>query len=262
MKVLLIFLLFVTHLLMSYGGSIWPLRALIGSVLIGVIARMAWPARWKDQLGLRMPLQDGLWAIALAPILMSLLYGVVKTIANAQDIFYQPAWSQYGIFDSLYLHTLGQTLNEEMLFGALILYAMRCKFNQGYLLPIAALVAACFSLLHYIFYRWIVLPGYSGILTLGTLFVLFAIGVLRNVLILRKNHIAYAWSLHFSINLVGLIGLYRFSNGRKLCEPEVFNFILGSQAAILLSLVVLVAVYLYLIYATDPEPSPRPRSDY
>jgi membrane protease YdiL (CAAX protease family) len=261
MKRFLVILLFVTHLLMSYGGSIWPLRAIIGSVLIAIIARAAWPAHWKDWLGLRIPLRDGLWAIAMAPLMMALLYLLVKTIANAQHIFFQPAWIRYGVFDTAYLHTLGQTLNEELLFGALILNALQLKFNKSHPLLIAAAVAAMFSLLHYTFYRWIVLPGYSGILAPGTLFVLFTIGMCRNTLILQSKHIAYAWSLHFSINCVGLIGLYRFANGGKLTEPEVFNFILGSQATLILSLVILVAMCLYWLYRIYSTRAARLQND-
>jgi polyferredoxin len=80
----------------------------------------------------------------------------------------------------------------------LLLHTVRKVFSRFHLLLIAAIVAAWFSLLHYAFYGWIVPAQFSGSLTAGTLFSLFAVGLLRNTLILRDGHIAYAWSLHLS----------------------------------------------------------------
>jgi hypothetical protein len=239
MKVLLLLLLFFAHILMSYNGSVFPLCALLGSALIMVIARAIWPEDWKDWLGLRIGARDAVLAIVITPMLMALLYGMIRSIANAQDILYQPPIVKHGIIAPIYLHTLGQTLNEEMLFGALLLTALRGRFPRGRSLYIAGIVAFCFSLLHYVFYRWIVLPNYSGILTLGALFVLFAIGISRNTLILKAGHIAFAWSLHLSINIVGLLGFYQFESGYKLSEPQVFIHILGSQNAVIMSAFVL-----------------------
>lgn len=240
-------LLLVIHLLMSYNASFFPERALLGSVLIAVIARLAWPANWKDRLGLNISYRDAILSFAQAPILIFALYWMIQGIANAQTITYQSPFAQYGILSPRYMHTLGQTLNEELLFGALCLYTIQRKFPQGHPLLIAALVASGFSLLHSIFYHWIVLPRYRDILTAGTLFVLFVIGLLRNTLILKSGHIAYSWSLHFSINLVGLAATYTFENGKELIEPEVFNLILGAPTAVFLSIFSLAACSIILL---------------
>jgi membrane protease YdiL (CAAX protease family) len=240
MKTVWILLLFLTHILMSYGGSFLPLRALVGSLLIAIIARAAWPRHWKDRLGLRIPSRAVIQAIVLAPILILSLYWMVRVIADIQNITYQSPIAEHGVLSLAYLHTLGQTLNEEMLFGALILFSMRRTFAKISPLLIASLVALAFSLLHFIFYAWIVFPPNSGILTVSALFVLFAIGMLRNTLILRTGNIAYSWSVHFSINLVGLLGLYMLENGIELTESQIFNHILGSQLAVILSFFVLI----------------------
>jgi membrane protease YdiL (CAAX protease family) len=221
---------------------------LIGSFLIVIIARAIWPGHWKDWLGLRIPSRAAVQAILLALILILSLYWMVRFIASAEDITYQASIVEHGILSLTYLHTLGQTMNEEMLFGALILFAMRRHFVKASPLLIASLVALLFSLLHFIFYAWIVFPPNSGLLTVGALFVLFAIGMLRNTLILRTGNIAYSWSVHLSINLVGLLGLYRFANGVELTEPQIFNDILGSQLAVILSFFVLLTCGASLLY--------------
>jgi hypothetical protein len=256
MKVLLIFLLFLTHLLMSYGGSALPLRALLGSLLIGWFARMIWPAEWKDWLGLRIPRQAVMVAAALAPIAMILLYFFIRMIANAQNIIYRSPVAEHGIFSLVYFHTLGQTLNEEMLLGAVLINAFRRKIGKFHSFWIVMIIAASFAFMHYVFYRWIVRPEFAGKLAVGVLFVLFALGALRNTLIIKTGHIAYSWSLHFSINCVGLLGLYAFANGEELLEPQVFNLILGSDVAVVLSTIVLAACGVVLYYSEESPKTP------
>ena len=247
MKILPVLLLLFIHLLMSYNASIFPWRALLGSVLLIAIGRLVWPAEWKDRFGLRIPSRDIILSIVQAPILMILLYWIIWVIASGQGILYQPPFTRHCLLSPVYAHTLGQTLNEELLFGALFLYAIRQKFPQSHSLVVAALVASGFSLLHYVFYRWMVISQYGGILTIGTLFVLFVIGLLRNTLILKSGHIGYSWSLHFSINLIGLTAGYTFGSGKKLIEPEIFNLILGAPAAVFLSIFILAACSVSLL---------------
>jgi membrane protease YdiL (CAAX protease family) len=247
MKFALIFLMFLTHILMSYNGSFLPLRALVGSFLIAIIARAAWPTQWKARLGLGIPSRAAVWAIGLAVFLILSLYWMVRMIAGLQNIAYQSPIAEYGILSLVYLHTLGQTLNEEMLFGALILAGMQRAFSRTSPFLIASLVAFGFSGLHFIFYAWVVLPPNSGALTASALFVLLGIGMLRNTLILKTGHIAYSWSVHLCINLVGLIGMYSFENGVELTEPQVFNYILGSPVAVILSCFVLLTCGLSLL---------------
>lgn len=247
MKALLVFLLFLVHVLMSYGGSLYPWRAISGSLLIILIARTAWPERWNDRLGLRIRLRDGLLAAVLVPILIAGLYWMIRAITITQGISFHPVFAEYGFLNLKYLHTLGQTLNEEMLFGALILYAAQRRFSNRSLLSIAVSVALIFSGLHYVFYRWIVISENTGILTTSALFVLFAIGVLRNTLILKTGSIIYAWCTHFSLNFIGLIGTYNFANGVELTEPEVLNFVLGSKFGVAAATIIILGSGIFLL---------------
>jgi membrane protease YdiL (CAAX protease family) len=245
----LIFLMYLSLLLMSYGAAISPVLALLGSMIIAGFAWINWRAEWKNKLGLSIPPRDAVLAMLSAPVLMILFYGLIVTIAAMQDITYLSPVSKHGLLSAAYLHTLGQTLNEEMLFGALILFALQRRIGSGRSLQITLVVALIFALLHYVFYCWIVVSENRGVLTLAALFVLFAIGVARNSLILKANHIAYAWSLHFSINMIGLVGVTRFLNGTELTEPQVLNRILGSPYAVLVSVVVLTTCGIFLLAA-------------
>lgn len=246
-SVLTVFLL-LAYVLTSYGGSAFPIRSLVGSSLIMMIGRALWPESWKDWLGLGFRSRTLILAAILAIPLMTLFSVAVRSMALSQNVLYQSPIARYGILNPVYLHTLGQTLNEEMILGALLLHTVRKVFSRIHLLLIAAIVAAWFSLLHYAFYGWIVPAQFSGSLAAGTLFALFAIGLLRNTLILRDGHIAYAWSLHLSINTAGLLGLYTGRNGNKLLEPEIFNLILGSPVVIILGCFILILCAFLLMY--------------
>jgi hypothetical protein len=247
-KSALITLLLLAYLLTSYGGSVLPIRSLVGSFLIVIIGRALWQESWKDWLGLGFGPRTLILAAILAIPLMTLFSVAVRSMALSQNVLYQSPIARHGILNPVYLHTLGQTLNEEMILGALLLNTVRKVFSRIHPLLIAAIVAAWFSLLHYAFYGWIVPAQFSGKLTAGTLFALFAVGLLRNTLILRARHIAYAWSLHLSINTAGLLGLYTGVTGNELLEPEIFNLILGSPGVIILAVFILILCAFLLKY--------------
>lgn len=77
-----------------------------------------------------------------------------------------------------------------------------------------------------------------GILTLSTLVTLFAIGVLRNNLILTTGHIGYTWALHFSWIVVMFGGTHlHLENFTELTEAERFNLYLGSTWMLIIAVV-------------------------
>jgi membrane protease YdiL (CAAX protease family) len=242
-------LLLCAYLIMTYQGGVFALLSLLGSISILLIGRVLWPASWKHRLGLKFKMRSLLLAFVCIPPLILLFCAAVRSVAKSQDVFYLSPFQQYGFLDLKYLHTIGQTLNEEMILGALVLSSLHNRYPAIHLLWIAAFTAVVFSLLHYAFYSWMVGPDEVGRLTSGTLFTLLAIGLLRNALIIRAGHIAYAWSLHLAINLVGLWGLFRDGWGNELNEPEVFNLILGSPNLILLALFTLPVCVFLLVSA-------------
>jgi hypothetical protein len=135
-----------------------------------------------------------------------------------------------------------------MILGALLLNSIRITFKKIHPFFIALFVALLFAVFHYIFYSWLmILPKHSGKLTVTTLLTLFLVATFRNTLILKTNHIAYAWVLHFGFNLVLLRGT--FIDDQKdvfLNQPESFNLILSSPITVAIGFLMLfLSFYLY-----------------
>jgi hypothetical protein len=65
-KSLLVIALLLTYVLTSYNASIFPLRSLLGSLLIVWTGRAIWPTAWKDRLGLRFRGRDVALAMLMA----------------------------------------------------------------------------------------------------------------------------------------------------------------------------------------------------
>ena len=90
-------------------------------------------------------------------------------------------------------------------------------------------VAALFAVLHSIFYAWRPASMINyGVLSTITLLTIFAVGLLRNNLILAAGNIAFAWAIHLGWNLVFMDSSYVSTAYARLDEPAVFNAVLGS----------------------------------
>ena len=152
----------------------------------------------------------------------------------------------------LVVHTLGQTLNEEMVLGSLLLKYAAGKLPKLPPAAISILVALAFSLLHYAFYslRPVTMINY-GVLSLAALASIFAVGVLRNNCILSTGNIAFAWGIHFGWNLVFMDSQYLHAATQvKLPEPAMFNAVFGSPAVLLLITVAAgLSFLLYRLYS-------------
>jgi hypothetical protein len=214
--------------------NIWWLAA-FGSLLIILLSFAAWPGRNIELLGLRIPPSQAVIALLLCLLAAFCAWLVISFVAPAQAIQLTPLWHR-STWVFLVVHTLGQTLNEEMVLGSLLL-----KYTAGRLpqLPPAAisiLVGLAFSRLHYAFYG--LRPGTLinyGILSVAALASIFAVGVLRNNCILSTGNIAFAWGIHFGWNLVFMDSQYLHTATQvNLSEPQMFNTVFGSPAVLLL----------------------------
>lgn len=143
-----------------------------------------------------------------------------------------------------YFHNIFYVLNEDIVLGALILYGMITRKKMH---PIVAsmLLAAMFSLVHYVFYRWVFTD--RGTLSVITLALLFLIGLLRNNLIVQTGHIGYSWALHVGWMAVmfGCNHIFPDSNIR-VTEPERLNIYIGSAEVFVIALILALASTLYL----------------
>jgi len=232
------------YLALTFAHAWGPWTALAGSILIVLLMRAACPRDWRDWLGLRLERK----AAACTGLLLALCLGgswaLIARIAGTSGLEFIPYASRPHL-SPYYLHTLGQTLNEELVLGALLLFALR-RFLRLPPLGIAVGAGALFSLLHLAFYGgflpWI---GHAngGMISGSALLTLFAVGVARNALILGAGHIGYAWALHLGWNAVFLGGTFvRPDALTPFSEPDRFNTFLGAPPALAASLLLAAGV--------------------
>lgn len=159
----------------------------------------------------------------------------MKYIAAKNNVYIKLAsWPDF-------YHDFFYVLNEEIVIGSIILFALVRKWNIRPLIASAGL-AVFFALMHFVFYRWVFTD--QGLLGISTLSTLFLVGFIRNSLILQTGHIGYSWALHFGwvIVMFGSLHLHIESN-MPLAESEGFNMYLGSLEMLVIS-ILMAGVYL------------------
>jgi len=215
----------------------------IGTLCILACARAAWPGAWATRVGLRMSRVELLRSVGLLAAVTTIASVIVTAIARAKTITFDP-WITTPHEVPWYLHTVAQTLNEEMLLGAVLLGGIRRRLPRTSPLRISIGVAAAFALFHLAFYgaRTPEMPNY-GVLSAATLLALFLVGIVRNNLILATGHVGYAEAVHLGWNAIFLGGAFRWAGegGAAMTEPERFDAFVGSPAVIVLGAVGAVA---------------------
>jgi len=209
------------------NAGLWV--SIAGSLAIVACAWIAWPGEGLERVGLRLAPRQVLGTAVLLVAVFLLAWPLLERTAHGAEVEAVHVLA----LDSaplLLLHTCGQTLNEELVLGALLLGLVRRWLPRSGTLAISVLVAALFTAFHYGFYalRPVGMP-HHGELTLLSLLTLFAVGVMRNRLILASGHIGCAWAIHFGWNACFMAGAFRFrETGEPLDEPQLFNLLLGT----------------------------------
>jgi hypothetical protein len=209
------------YLLFSYNVFSGWWYSGVGTLLIVFFAFLLWHQDFLFRIGLKMNRAILLTALFLMLILTAGGYGLMKSIANRNDILIQ--YADYRNF----LHDLFYTLNEEIMLGAVLLGQVRERFKKLHPVAVSILVALLFAVVHYIFYRWIFTD--KGILTLLTLVSLAMVGILRNNLILTTGHVGFSWAFHASWMAI-MFGTHHYYINDLAALPEFvrFNLYLGS----------------------------------
>lgn len=235
LKISIAFLILIIHLSFSYYyfGSWW--NSLLGTLLILLFALILWRKKFIVYTGLKIGVKQGFFSILLMFTLLGVFYFFMKNVAEKNGIeLIQTNWKNY-------FHICFYVINEELVFGSLILLPL---VKSRKLNPLVASfgLAFVFALGHYIFYRWIFLD--RGLLQFSTIVVLFLVGVLRNNLIVCSGHIGYSWALHYSWMII-MFGFHHINvqNKTGLTELTRFNMYLGTTTVLVVSfLLVLVSV--------------------
>lgn len=227
-QVLLLFAVIVFFGGFTYCPDLGFWLSLAGTGLILVCLKLGWPREWLDLAGLRLSGRQAALSGLLFLVALAVSLGLVRVAAMAPDIGLIPMYER-SVFKYLFIHTLGQTVNEEIVLGALLLTALARWCGHRKLILVSIAVALVFALLHYAFYALRTESDRNfGRLTALALLAVFATGVLRNNLILATGHIGYAWAIHLGWNLVCFHSLVVL-DGRfpGMNEPERFNRLLG-----------------------------------
>ena len=234
-NVLLFSLLFSIYVVFSYSFLGDWLYSSIGSILIVFLSYLIWGKGFLKKIGLQLNLQTISKAIILAIIITTCSLLIMKYIGNRDNIridYYN--WRDY-------YHVMFYVLNEEIILGAILLFTLVYKWKLG---PVVAslCIAVLFSLIHYIFYKWVFAD--SGVLGISTLITLFLVGFIRNSLIIQNGHIGYSWALHFGwvAIMFGSSHTYLKTN-MYVTEPDRFNMYLGSTEMLIIS-VILAGIFL------------------
>ncbi len=145
------------------------------------------------------------------------------------------------------VHIFFQAVNEEILYGFLPLFALKKRVRNDLLL--ASLVGLIFSFLHYWLYALSPFRYQTYVLAPFTLFNLFLVGLIRNFLILRFEHVAYSVALHFAWNF-HFFGWIYMENDQPMSEPRLFDLLLGWPFLTLLLLSFLV-IFLFKLKKSE-----------
>lgn len=219
----------VIHLIFSYNYFNGWWYSSIGTLLIIIISYFIWKNNFIQFIGLKINKKKIILSVLLTILLLGFSYLFISFIGLKNNIglkFSHPL---------SYYHIIFYTFNEEIIFGAILLNLLlkNTKINP---IIISALLSIGFTLMHFIFYKWVFLD--RGILQPITLTTLFLFFFFRNNLIIKSSHIGYSWALHFSWMAI-MFGcqLYYSNSGNGLSELHRFNTFIGSYEMLIVSFI-------------------------
>ena len=232
------FLLLTVYMVFTYSVFNGWWYSSVGTILIIFFSYLIWREKFLFVTGLKLSVKTLLLSILLGVIITFFAVIIIRYIGSKNGVNIQ--FSSFGS----YYHDIFYVLNEEIILGGIAIYLLISKYKLPSLLA-SVLLALAFSVIHYVFYRWVFLD--TGIIKPLTLIVLFLVGFVRNNLIIVYRHIGFSWALHFGWVAVMLGSYpYRSESLEGLSEPEKFNMFLGSREMLIIAAVLAVLSYLQL----------------
>lgn len=230
-------LMVLVHLCFSYGWWWW--QPAVGTLLIIGISRLFWKIKFLENIGFKIN-QRGILVSGIVFLVVLIFSNLISTYIAQKTNTYIQAGNYIN-----YIHGLFYTLNEEIVLGAVLIFAGLTRFRV-YPLWLAFTLAIGFSLMHFVFYKWLFLE--KGIIQTNTLLTLVMIGWFRNNLIIFFQHIGYTWAIHFGWIAIMLdSNHFNIETGSRLTELECFNIYLGSIEMLAISSVLaILSTLLYL----------------
>ncbi len=242
LKILWINLLLISYFVFSYYVFNGWWYSSVGTVVIVFFSYLIWGKDWQKVTGLKMPVSSILKSFGLAIVFLAISYLLLKHIGEKHQIIHQ--FTSFGN----YYHDVFYTLNEEIILGGITLFVLINRLKTNPLLASVGL-SIVFSIIHFVFYKWIFLE--TGIIEIKTLVVLMLIGIIRNNLIITFKHIGYAWALHFGWMAIMFGSNHYWLESKKLLsQVERFNVFIGSLEMLALTGVLAILSIIYLLKQT------------
>lgn len=246
-------MLVIYALYLGYKLDLPYIKFIPSTISIVFITFVFYKKKWLDLLGLRSSFRQLAQAFVLMLLFCAISFLVISwsLSANGHALIFAE------IFD--YFVVPFQTLNEEMIFRSLllsILLKLGLSKNKTVILP-----ALIFSLFHWVFYSYIMLPENRGPINLEALITLFMFGVAANSLFLKFRNIYFSWALHCGWNMhrfgskIAPIGESDFRKG--VHEYMTFNLLEGSTLIMILSIFLAAACLAKEINGTESAFSRR-----
>lgn len=222
-------LLVLVYVLFSYSFLGDWLISSLGSILIIFISYLIWGKGFLKQIGMQLNLKTIIKSLVLVVIIAGCSLLILEYIANKNTI--RIAYNNWRD----YYHVMFYVLNEEIVLGAILLFTIVYKWKIRAFVACICL-AVVFSLVHFVFYRWIFTD--RAALGISTLTTLFLVGFIRNSLIIHAGHIGYSWALHFGwiAIMFGTSHTY-IESDLYVTEIERFNLYLGSTEMLIISII-------------------------
>ena len=236
-KVQLVTLIIVVHLTFSYYFIPKYWSAGLGFVLIIVISYLTWNNNFTYWTGIRLKLKEVVLTAVFAIVFLSGSFFLIRTIAEGNSI-----QVQQGNYKDI-LHTFFYSLNEEIIMGALLLKGIKHRWGNLNEWKISIGVALIFSVIHFVFFKWIFLN--TGNLNSIILLSLFCVGIIRNNLILKTGHIGYSWAIHFGW-VFPMLGCAHFNKIQEyyLSDFERFEIYMGDNITAIVAATLAISSFL------------------
>ncbi len=237
-------LLLISYLVFSYYTFNGWWYSSIGTGLILIFSYLIWRKDFLKVIGLKLSIKSFLKTIGLTILIIIGSVLIIKYIGSKKMVAIQ-----FGDI-SEYYHDMFYILNEEIILGGIAIYILVNRFKIKPLLVSTGL-ALIFSLIHFVFYKWILYQ--TGLIETQTLITSFFVAFIRNNLIIVNRHIGYSWALHLGWIVVMLGSFpYWIDTNIELTEPESFNIFLGSKELLILSCVLAGLSLIYMIKKVQP----------
>ena len=238
-KVYLVSLIIIVHLIFSYYYIPGYWSASAGFIFILALSIITWKNNFAYWIGIHLKSVEILITALLAIVFLAGSIFLINTIAEANHIDIQK-----GNYKDI-LHTFFYSVNEEIIMGALVLKGIKYRWGKINNWKISVGVALGFSLVHFVFFKWIFLN--TGNLNFLILLSLFCVGILRNNLILKTGHIGYSLAVHFAwvFPMLGYSHLYPL-NRHYLTDFERFDIYLGDYRTVIIVLILAIISFFLL----------------